>query len=145
VAVHATTPAGGRDLVLDVEGSTTDDNAQVGLERYTGANDQLWQIAPLGGDRFEIRNVHSRACLDVRADSGADDAEVIQHACHGGRNQGWRAVALADGGFQIIARSGKCLDGYSTTSDVPVEGAKVVQTACATPVPSDQRWLFGHH
>lgn len=143
LALQATTPAGRPDLVLDVEGSTTADGALIRIQRYTGANDQLWQVLPVGGDLFEIRNVHSHACLDVRGNSNADGAELIQYSCHNGANQRWRAAALSGGGFRITAAgSGKCIDGYSTTSDDPVEGEKVVQTTCADPVPNDQRWTF---
>ncbi|KUL53440.1 hypothetical protein ADL22_03780 [Streptomyces sp. NRRL F-4489] len=143
LAIQPRTAANGPDLVLDVEGSTTENGARIRLQRYTGADDQLWLAVPVGGELFEIRNVHSHACLDVRNNSNADEAELIQYGCHSGANQRWKAVAVQGGGFRIIAAgSGKCMDGYNTASDEPVEGAKVVQTTCASPVPNDQRWTF---
>lgn len=142
VAIQATTPAGSPDLVLDVDGSTTSDGSQIRLRRYTGANDQLWQVVPVGGELFEIRNVHSRSCLDVQSNSNTK-ANLIQYRCHGGGNQHWKAVALNNRSFQIVAAgSGKCVDSFSTTSDDPVEGADVVQTTCDDRLPRDQRWTF---
>ncbi|MDD7942028.1 RICIN domain-containing protein [Actinomycetospora lutea] len=68
---------------------------------------------------------HSRQVLDVRGESLAAGAEIIQWPYHGGDNQQFRLEALGDGHVRIVANhSGKVLDvtGGSTAS-----GAAVIQ------------------
>ncbi|MET9293665.1 RICIN domain-containing protein [Streptomyces sp. NPDC003077] len=129
------------DLVLDVAGSTTDNRAGVNVQHYTGANDQLWLAVPKGGSQFELRNVHSRKCLDVRGDSSEANAELIQYDCHNGRNQLWRAVASGKG-YQLISGAGLCVDVFDEKIHEPAAGEKVVQFTCSNPVGNDQRWSF---
>lgn len=132
------------ELVLDVTGSTTDDLATVGLQRYTGANDQLWLVVPVGRDSFQIRNVHSHKCLDVRANSTEPNADIIQYTCHGGANQIWQLRPSDRGGNQLVsARSGLCLDVYREDDNEPVAGSRLVQHTCSDPANNDQRWSFG--
>jgi hypothetical protein len=128
------------DLVWDVDGSTTDNSATVHLQKYTGANDQLWVIQPLAAGEFEIRGVHSRKCLDVQGASKENNAPVIQYTCQGGANQRFFARKQRNG-FQIVSvNSGKCLDVSNGSVLEPAEGKQLVQYQCNDG--NDKLWTF---
>ena len=52
---------------------------------------QLWAIEGTG-NRYILRNVANRLCLDVPGGSLADGAKPIVWTCNGGINQTWRYV-----------------------------------------------------
>jgi hypothetical protein len=74
------------DRVLDVP---TDSN-WVQQMRYSGTDSQLWRIERLSGGAFQIVNVASGLCLDVKAGSKENSARVQQYKCVGSPNQAWR-------------------------------------------------------
>lgn len=84
------------------------------LVEFSGADDQLWHLDPLGGDDegfFRIRNRASGLVLDVSGSSKEKGGKVILWTPHAGHNQQWRVQWMAEGWFRIRARhSGLVLD-----------------------------------
>ncbi|MFF5474851.1 RICIN domain-containing protein [Streptomyces achromogenes] len=130
------------ELVLDVAGSTTDDGARIHVQKYTGANDQLWLPVPAGENTFEIRNLHSRKCLDVRENSNTPDTDLIQYHCHDGPNQHWSLREAGDGLQLMAAGSRLCADVFQDGDNEPTTGARLVQYTCSNPARNDQRWTY---
>ncbi|MEO3854045.1 RICIN domain-containing protein [Acrocarpospora sp. B8E8] len=89
-----------------------------------------------GFDRLAVR--HSGKCLDVRNQSTANSAAVVQYACNGGANQQWRIQSISGGYVQVIARhSGKCLDVNSAST---ADYATILQYTCGSG--ANQQWTL---
>ena len=72
-----------------------------------------------------IASVQSGKVLDVFAGSTQSGAGILQWSWHGGANQQWRAVAVAEGAYEIVSvRSGMALD---VTGGSTADGAGIVQ------------------
>lgn len=90
-------------------------------------------IVPVEGGHYTFRNVATDRCLDVLATSPAEGAPIVEHACHGGENQRWRAVELSAGEFRLQAvHSGKCLERQSNG----------LRTAACRTAETTQRFTF---
>jgi GH43 family beta-xylosidase len=91
---------------------------------------------PVSGttDQYSIVTVTAGSCVDIFGASTADNATVIQYACHSGTNQRFRLQAVTISGvsntFNVVAvSSGKCVvpSGDSTADNVGL-----VQLPCTT-------------
>jgi len=96
----------------------------------TGCNSgagQSFRFTPVSGDVYTVSTFTSGSCVDIYGASTADNAAVIQYACHSGTNQQFRLQAAGSPGgsaFTLVAvGSGKC---------VTVVNALLVQLACGT-------------
>ncbi|WP_017239922.1 RICIN domain-containing protein [Streptomyces sp. SS] len=85
----------------------------------------------------EVRNAWSDQCLEV-ADWRMDDgAPVRQWPCHGGRNQQWRFIEMANGHTAIQNRnSNKCIDAPGGNYG---NGTQLIQWDCH--LRYNQQWL----
>ncbi|GAA0985012.1 RICIN domain-containing protein [Acrocarpospora macrocephala] len=89
-----------------------------------------------GFDRLAVR--HSGKCLDVRNQSTANSAAVVQYTCNGGANQQWRIQSISGGYVQVIAHhSGKCLDVNSAST---ADYATILQYTCGSG--ANQQWTL---
>jgi GH43 family beta-xylosidase len=76
------------------------------------------------GDAYTIGTFTSGSCVDIYGASTADNAAVIQYACHGETNQQFRLQSVGTNTFNVVAvSSGKCV--------VPANNA-LVQLPCST-------------
>ncbi|MBG0817849.1 pectate lyase [Planomonospora sp. ID82291] len=83
--------------------------------------------APAAGS-YTLVNAASGLCLDVKAKSTADGAQLVQYACNGGANQTWKLSDTTGGQRLTAAHSGKCatITGAGTSA-----GKAAVQQTCA--------------
>lgn len=90
--------AGHTGKCLDIVGEGEGDGVAAQQYRCLGENqeNQIWNFNHLGNDVYEIVNVKSRKCLDVRGGEGAlhDGALVQQWSCLGTKNQQWELVPI---------------------------------------------------
>lgn len=110
---------------LDVNGSSTADNAGIIQWDYWGGNNQQWKLTSLGNGYFTITNRNSNKVLDVNAGSTSNGAGIVQNTGNGAQRQQWQIVDMGFGYYKIINRnSGISLDvnGNSTAN-----GAGLIQ------------------
>jgi hypothetical protein len=115
--------------VLDVEGLSTADGANVHQWQYVAGNNQKWILSADASGAYEIRNLNSGKCLDVTGVSTADGANMQQWTCTGGSNQRFYLNSLGANQYQIVAaHSNKCLDvkGWNVTN-----GGALQQWSCS--------------
>jgi hypothetical protein len=106
---HIDSPYSGN--VVDVEGLSTADGANVHQWQYVAGNNQKWMLNQDASGAYEIKNLNSGKCLDVTGVSTADGANMQQWTCTGGQNQRFYLNSLGGNQYQIVAaHSGKCLD-----------------------------------
>ncbi|MFB6838523.1 ThuA domain-containing protein [Streptomyces sp. NPDC056361] len=90
--------------------------------------------APVSGSTYTVTSEHSGKRMDVRYESTADGAAVIQYGETGGSNQQWQLTDVGSDNFTLTAQhSNKCLDLLSTND------ADVQQWTCVAGA-SDQKW-----
>lgn len=108
--------------VLDVDGQSTANGANVQLWSYWGGNNQKWRIESVG-NYYRFVNVNSGKVLDVSGYSSADGGNVIQYEWNGGNNQQWSLVYAGGGNrWRIVNRhSGKSLDANGTGNGANVQ------------------------
>jgi LysM repeat protein len=111
--------------VLDVQGGSTDNGADIIQYHATGADNQLWQLVPASGGYYQITSKHSGKVLDVKGGSTQDGAQVVQYQPTGGDNQLWNFVSVGGDYYQIVAKhSARLLDVKGVSRD---DGALVTQ------------------
>jgi hypothetical protein len=76
--------------LLDVDGSSSSDGANVIQWPSNNGWNQQWQLTPTGEkDSWIIKNRNSGKLLDVSGKSTSDGAQAIQWSANGGHNQHW--------------------------------------------------------
>ena len=118
-------------LVMDVNGGSTAQGADIIQWTFHGRSNQQWKIEALGNGYYKITSVLNPAySLDIYDGSTTLGNRVIQWPYHGGINQQWKIIANGDGTVSITSRlaeeGGKdyLLDVYGGSTD---NGAKVIQ------------------
>lgn len=101
-------------VCLEVDHARARDGDPVTVDwcSYRGTN-QFWILEPVpdAPEWYQIRVQHTGKCLDVRAISYNDGAQIHQWTCVGGQNQQWQLSGAGGGYHNIVARhSKKCLD-----------------------------------
>jgi len=122
--------------VLDVNGASTADGANLIQWTRTNTNNQQFQFVDAGGGYYKLRARHSGKIVDVLGGSTADGASVVQWSDVGGSNQQFRLDDSTDGHVRLVNRfSNKVLEvaGLSTA-----EGASVQQWGSWNG--SNQQW-----
>jgi len=123
-AGSSTTSAGGAD------GGSAGSSGSAGIGVDAGAkNDAGFIDGPDSGPStiFQFVSIPTMKCLDVRASSIAEGAELVLNPCTGGSNQLFMLGRLASGTFTITdVNSGQCLDAPNATSLT-----RVSQRTCA--------------
>lgn len=91
---------------------------------------QVWELVRKGDDTYNIVNLMSKKCMDVKGDN------VVQWGCDDSPEQLWRFIENTDGSFQLQnVGSGK----YATVADSGTANATlVVQYTNTNSI--DQRW-----
>ncbi|MDQ7807752.1 family 43 glycosylhydrolase [Amycolatopsis sp. A133] len=94
----------------------------------SSAANQTFTFTPLPGstDVYTIATMTAGSCVDIYGASTADNATVIQYACHSGTNQQFRLQALGTNTVTLVsAGSGKCVAPAAA-------GTGLVQLPCTT-------------
>ncbi|MFB9179258.1 carbohydrate-binding protein, partial [Dactylosporangium sucinum] len=73
--------------LVDVNGASTADAAQIIQWAATGGNNQKWQAVDAGGGAVYLKAVHSGKCLDVTDASTGNGAFLQQFTCNNANNQ----------------------------------------------------------
>ena len=91
-------------MVLDVNGASPDNGANVQLYTYNATDAQKWHIAESepGSGLFTIANLISGKLLDIAGAQTADGTNVLVWEANGGKNQLWR-FELAESGWRILS------------------------------------------
>jgi hypothetical protein len=111
--------------VLDVEGVSMANGADIQQYDWLGGDNQRWEVQHVGDGYYRIVAKHSRKVLDVRGVSPANGAQIQQYDWLGGDNQRWKIDRLDDGHYKIVAKhSGKVLDVRGVS---PANGARIQQ------------------
>lgn len=120
--------------VIDVDGVSAADGANVHLWDNFDAANQRWHATAVGENVFELVSQHSSACLD--ADNGSDN--VHQWSCFGSNNQRWLIEGLPNGAYRVSSQaSGDILEAqYGATAN-----GTNVRTAGANGADA-QSWWF---
>ena len=109
---HYRITGGSSALAIDVESSSTADDARV-VQREVDleSRSQAWR-ALRQSDGYEFRNANSGKCLSVSGDSEEAGTHLVQRNCDGSAGQSWR-VRAGDvdptAGFQSVL-SGHYID-----------------------------------
>lgn len=110
--------------------------AQLVQQPCDASANQRFAFTPVAGtaDRYTIGTSTAGSCADISGASGADNAVVIQYACHSGNNQQFRLQAVPITGvsntFSLVAvGSGKCV---APSGDNPATGTGLVQLPCGS-------------
>jgi len=110
--------------VLDVQGCSTDNGANVQVWNSNGNLCQQWMINFKSAGEYEIRSVKSNLALDVQDGSLNNGANVRQWTPNGMPAQTWLVQPLGNNQYRILSKkSGKSLDieGCSTTAGANVQ------------------------
>lgn len=96
-------------------------------ESCSSMANQQFEFLPSGSRLFQIRNLDTELCLDVRGASTESGARVVGAPCGAAPSQRFEVVQNIEG-YEIRTFADKCLDvrGVSTTA-----GAPIVQSDCA--------------
>ncbi|MFH8616793.1 RICIN domain-containing protein [Streptomyces sp. NPDC017979] len=96
-------------------------------ESCSSLANQQFEFLPAGSRLFQIRNLDTELCLDVKGASAESGARVVGAACGAAPSQRFEVLPNGEG-FEIRTFADQCLDvrGVSTTA-----GAPIVQSACA--------------
>jgi lipoprotein-anchoring transpeptidase ErfK/SrfK len=130
------------NLVLDVNGASTANNANVQLWTANGGNNQIWKVSLAANDTATFTCAPSAKLLDVAGAQATSATNVLQYASHGKTNQKWRIVPSGDGGYIIQSMLGNSLV-LGAASGGTTKGANVaVYTAAAAPGAASQTWGF---
>ncbi len=92
--------------------------------RVSNSNSSVSQF----GGTYEIVNINSGKCLDIRGYDFNNHAPLIQYSCNGQANQTFTLTRASTGSYSIVANhSGKCLDvALGSTGD----GTQIIQYDC---------------
>ncbi|MGE0083339.1 MAG: RICIN domain-containing protein [Desulfococcaceae bacterium] len=75
--------------VLDVDGKSRNDGANVQQFRYRANDNQHWILEPAEGEFVRIISVNSGKCLDAAGGITDDGANIRQFTCNGEEHQLW--------------------------------------------------------
>lgn len=121
--------------VLDVDGASPDDGANVQQWAANGQANQHWRLEETADGSYEIVAVHSHKALDVDGGSTDAGANVQQWRRNGGDNQRWQLAELEDGTRKVTnVNSGLVLTAEPSTEN----GADVFQSEWTGE--DTQRW-----
>ncbi len=106
-------------LALGVAEGSTANSANVGQERYTGADSQKWTVTYLGGGYYKVVGVGSGKALDVTAQSIASGALIDIYPYASQANQQWVIAPVQTAGYYTVqgAQSGLFLDVLNASLD----------------------------
>ncbi|GFJ94392.1 hypothetical protein Prum_080340 [Phytohabitans rumicis] len=132
VTFTSTAVNSGSGLCAEVPGGASTSALQLAQATCaSGAARQSFTFVPVAGvaNTYNIRTLTSGSCVDIFGASTADNATVIQYACHSNNNQRFRLQAVTVAGqtntFNVVAvHSSKCI--------APAADNRLVQLPCTT-------------
>ncbi len=92
-----------RNKVLDVNGGSTANGANVQIWSYNNGLGQKFKIDYIGQGYYKITNIKSGKLLDVSGASSADGTNVWQYENNETKAQRWIIEAAEGGGYNIIS------------------------------------------
>lgn len=98
----------GRLLDLGRDGVTVQQTAG------RNARSQQWDFEPASGGLYYIRNAETGGVMTVEGSGARGSSVVVAPLLPGRENQLWEVKPGSDGGFYILAKSGKALDSPSS-------------------------------
>lgn len=102
--------------VVDVNGASADDGANVQLFESNGSSAQKFVITRLSNGYYQIKNINGKV-LDVSGAERRGGANVIQWSWNGGANQQWKFVPAGNGYYYIENALGYYLDVYGAGTE----------------------------
>lgn len=104
--------------VMAIEGGETADGASAVESNWTGSSHEQFHALLNDDGTYRLEAAHTGKVLSV-ADSGTDDANVVQNPWSGGDNQRWYVIELGSTRYCFInANSGRILDGEIPSDNV---------------------------
>ena len=89
------------DQVVDIAGSSTADSAAAEIRQYSGAANQVFHIAALGGQRYSIKASQSGKVLSVKNGLSGNGMKVVQNSSTNAASQQWQLYRSARGYYFI--------------------------------------------
>lgn len=128
---------GNNNMVLDIWGNSTDNEANLEIYENNGGKNQQFDIKSLNDGSYEIVAVCSGKALDVYAGSKKLGTNVQQYQRNMGNNQKWIIKDVGNGYYSIIS---KC-NQYSL--DVEGENFKSCANICTWSYHGGKNQKFG--
>jgi hypothetical protein len=75
--------------VLEVPGGSTADDVQLQQASWTGDSRQKFYIEPVGNGYYQIKNVKSKKCVDLKSSGTTNRTPIQQYFCNGTNAQNW--------------------------------------------------------
>ena len=125
------------NLVLDMAGGSANPGTPVVLYGAHGGANQKWEMIPVQGDWFQLRNVASGTCLVNGYHSVENGHELTGERCNNTyEDQLWTRVGVENGDqFTLVNKySGKCMDQTRSGQQM----TRVLQWTCHGL--AHQRW-----
>ena len=125
------------NLVLDMAGGSANPGTPVVLYNAHGGANQKWEMIPVQGDWFQLRNVASGTCLVNGYHSVENGHELTGEGCNKTyEDQLWTRVPVENGDqFTLVNKySGKCMDQTRNGQQM----TEVIQWTCHGL--AHQRW-----
>ena len=139
--------------VMDLNGSSGQDGANVTSWALSGAGNQKWNVNDNGDGTYRISSAVTGKVLDVSGGVASDGANVAQYSWHGGLNQKWIIEYDKDGGFVFRSAQNRGMV-LEVSSFSPANGTNICvakrtgeanqrfsleKTIYTPPVPSDRQ------
>ncbi|MDY3998712.1 MAG: RICIN domain-containing protein [Blautia sp.] len=123
------------NYVLDVNGASSSDGANVQLWSKANVNQKKFTITKVSGEYYKITAAHSDKVLDVANGSKASGTNVWQCSYNGTSAQLWRFVPAGNGYYYIQSKLGTYLDAANGKAE---NGNNV--WACTGNKTKAQKW-----
>ncbi|MCH7229341.1 family 43 glycosylhydrolase [Glycomyces sp. L485] len=98
------------DLVLDIEGASSQDDAALIQWNRTDTTNQQFRFVDAGEGHYRVQSRHSGKVLGLADQNTADGAEVVQESDTGATDQQWSVTENGDYATLVNRLSGKALD-----------------------------------
>lgn len=100
--------------VIGVEGASTENAANVQLQRSTGANNQKWTVKYLGNGYYSLTAKHSDMVLNLNGKEYKGNPNIQQHPyTEGDEASEWILRDAGNGDFYIINKCGRFVDIFN--------------------------------
>jgi hypothetical protein len=125
--------------LMDVNGVSTADGAQINQWAATGGSNQKWQAVDAGSGAVTLKALHSGKCVEVVGASTTAGAFLQQATCTNGNQQKFTAVPTGTAGVYTVrsVASGLCVDVNGAATN---DGARLLQWTCQGS--ANQQWRF---
>lgn len=113
--VYTISRADSKNQMVDVEGASRDNAANVLLYHNNGGFNQRWYVSRDKNNLFTITSINSGKSLDICNAAHTPGSNVIQYATHGNANQKWQIRDNGNGTYSIISKlNGLALNAAGT-------------------------------